>query len=231
MDKKLYSKDRLWLCVAIIVFLVNQLPFLSDVRPVMYDEAWYGNTAYNFAHGDGFLNTVVGTRGNSNFLLPLLTSGFMRIFGFNLLAIRLTAVFCGVFALVFLSLCMRQMRLGWKSHAFTYLLFVSLAIFNTIFRFGRPECVAVMCTLGGIWFYLKYLECESWLNMIGVSFFVLLAGCAHPYALLLFGLLGIILLVKTIKVKDMRGILRLVLLVLAAMVSVLAVAWVSKTFN
>ena len=106
MEKKLYTKDWFWLCVAIVVFLVNQLPFLSDVRPVMYDEAWYGNTAYSFAHGEGFLNTVVGTRGNSNFLLPLLTAGFMRLFGYNLLALRLPAVICGVLTLVLLSLCM-----------------------------------------------------------------------------------------------------------------------------
>ena len=231
MAKKLYTKDWFWLCIAIMVFLANQLPFLSDVRPVMYDESWDGNTAYNFAQGDGFLNTVVGTRGNSNFLLPLLTTGFMRIFGYNLLAIRLPAVFCGVLTLVFLSLCMRQMSIGWKAQAFTFLLFVSLPVFNTIFRFGRPECLAVMCTLGGVWFFLKYRECESLPNMIGMSVFVLLAGCAHPYALLLFALLGMHLLVRTIKEKDKNGILRLVLLVAAAAVSVLAVAWVSRIYN
>lgn len=231
MEKKLYTKDWFWLCVAIVVFLVNQLPFLSDVRPVMYDEAWYGNTAYSFAHGEGFLNTVVGTRGNSNFLLPLLTAGFMRLFGYNLLALRLPAVTCGVLTLVLLSLCMKQMRISWKSQAFTFLLFVSLPIFNTIFRFGRPECIAIMCSLGGIWFYMRYIDCESWSNMIGMSVFVWLAGCAHPYALLLFGLLGIHLLVKTIKLKDKKGVLRLVLLVLAAVASVMAVAWVSRTYN
>ena len=231
MEKKLYTKEWLWLSVAIVVFLVNQLPFLSDVRPVMYDESWYGNTAYNFAQGDGFLNTVVGTRGNSNFLLPLLTAGFMRIFGYNLLAIRLPAVFCGLLTLVFLSLCMKQMRMEWKPQALTFLMFVSLTIFNTIFRFGRPECLAIMCTLGGIWFYLKYLERESWQNMLGLSVFVWLAGCAHPYALLLFGFLGIHLSVRTAKVKDMKGGCRLALLILAAVASVLAVAWVSKIYN
>lgn len=231
MKRKTYSKDWFWLCIAIVAFLVNQLPFLVDVRPVMYDEAWYGNTAYNFAQGDGFLNTVVGTRGNSNFLLPLLTAGFMRLFGYSLLALRLPAVVCGVMSLVFLSLCMKQMHIGWKLQAMTLLLFVSLTIFNTIFRFGRPECVAIMCTLGGIWFYLRYLDCESWKNMLGMSVLVLLAGCAHPYALLLFGLLGIHLLVRTIKSKDKTGSMRLTLLVVAAMASVLAIMWVSNTYN
>ena len=231
LKMKLYTKPWFWLVLAMSVFLVNQLPFLVDIRPVMYDEAWYGNTAYNFTQGKGFLNTVVGTRGNSNFLLPLLTAGFMRVFGYSLLSIRLTAVFCGVMTLVFLSLCMKQLRMSWKAQALAFLLFVSLPLFNTVFRFGRPECAALMCMAGGLWFYLRYREDTSWPNMVGMSVFAGLAGCAHPYALLLFALLGVDLLVKVIKGKDKKGALKLLLLLLVAVASVMAVAWVSRTYN
>lgn len=231
MKEKIYEKEWFWLCVALVVFMVNQLPFLVDMRPVMYDEGWYGSTAYSFAHGQGFLNTAVGTRGNSNFVLPLLTAGFMRLFGYNLLAIRLPAVFCGVLTLLLLSLCMRQMRIGWKAQALTYFLFVSLPIFNTVFRFGRPECVAIMFTLGGIWFYLRYRECGSWSNMIGLSVFVWLAGCSHPYALLLFALLGVLFFVRAFKSKNKNALLQLLPLAAAALLAVVSIYWVSKTYN
>ena len=231
MERKLYTKGWFWLCIAIVVFLANQLPFLRDMRPVMYDEAWYADTAYNLLQGHGLRNAIVGTRGNSNFLLPMLTAGVMAVFGCNLFSIRLTAVLCGVLTMVFLSFCMKQMHVGWKSQSFTFLLFVSLSVFNTIFRFGRPECAAIMCVTGGIWLYLRYRTDASWKNMIGMSVFVFLAGCAHPYALLLFALLGILLLAEGLRDKNKKGLVNLIPLLLSAIVSVLAVAWVSKTYN
>lgn len=144
------------LLLATIVFLVNQLPFLEDMCPVMYDEAWYGDTAYNIVLGNGFSNAIVGKGGNANFLLPLLTSGFMFVFGYNLLAIRLAAVFCGVMTIAFVVLSMKRLQMGWKQQALTLLLFVSLTIYNTVFRFGRPECIALMGMAGGFWLYFRY---------------------------------------------------------------------------
>ena len=149
--KTIYKNNWFWLGIAILVFLVNQLPYLADVRPVMYDEAWYGNTAYNCAEGNGFLNTAVGSRGNSNFLLPLITAAFLKIFGYNLLSIRLAAVFCGVITLLFISLSFKEMKASWRAQALAYAFFVSITLYNTIFRFGRPECAALMCLSGGVW--------------------------------------------------------------------------------
>lgn len=226
-----YKKRLFWLFIVIIVFLINQLPFLVDMRPVMYDESHYANTAYNLVHGNGFFNSIVGTRGNSNFLLPLLTAGVMGIFGCNLFSIRLTAVICGVITLVFLSLCMKQKKVGWKSQALCFLLFVSLPIFNTIFRFGRPECASLMCVAGGLWFYLRYRDEKSWSNMLGLSVFTALAGCAHPYALLIFALIGLFILIKSIKDRDIKGIVKLIPLLLAAIIAVIAITIVSNIYN
>lgn len=228
---RLYTNPYFWFVLAIVVFLVNQIPFLVDMRPVMYDEGWYGNTAYNLCQGRGFLNSVVGTRGNSNFLLPLMTAGFMLLFGYNLLAIRLTAVFCGLITLVFLFLSMQQMRVKWKAQALVLLFFDCAIIYNTIFRFGRPECAAIMCVAGGLWFYLRYRESWSWKDMLGMSVFAGLAGCAHPYALLSFALIGVSLLIKALCGKHWQKVAQLLLLVVAAVVSVVAVAYVSKVYN
>ena len=215
----------------IAVFLVNQLPFLVDVRPVMYDEAWYGDTAYNLTLGNGFSNAIVGKGGNANFLLPLLTSGFMLVFGYNLLAIRLAAVFCGVMTIAFVVLSMKRLQIGWKPQALTLLLFVSLTIYNTVFRFGRPECLSLMCMAGGLWFYFRYRDDASWKNMIGLSLFVFLAGCSHPFALFMFALMGAGLLLRAITEKKPRMVLHLSVLLSVAVLCVFLIIMVSKKYS
>lgn len=225
------KKDWLWLFFAVVVFLINQLPFLVDMRPVMYDEAWYGDTAYNFTQGKGFLNAIVGQGGNANFLLPMLTSGFMLMFGCNLFAIRVAAVFCGVLTLVFLMFSMRQMHVDWKAKALVLLFFVASPFFNTVFRFGRPECLALMCMMGGLWFYLRYQEDASWQNMLGVSLFAFASGCAHPFGLSLFALIGLALLIQAVAGKKAKMISHLMLLVASAVACVGLILVVSSIYN
>lgn len=225
------QKNLLILVVAICVFLINQLPFLTDMRPVMYDEAWYGNTAYNFAIGNGFLNTAVGTRGNSNFIFPLIAGISMHLFGYNLLSIRLAAVFCGILTILFIWLALRQLKVSSKAYCITFAFFLSIALYNTIYRFGRPECAALMNLAGGIWMYLRYRETHSWLDMMGLSCFTYLATCAHPYALLFFALLGIYLLWDTLHQREWKRLLQLSVLLVAAIAALASIMWVSAKYN
>lgn len=214
-----------------MVFLINQLPFLTDMRPVMYDEAWYANTGYNFSQGDGFLNTVVGTRGNSNYLLPTLTGIMFWIFGYSLFAIRITAVLCGVATMIFLHLCMKELKSSVKAEIAVLAFFVSIALYNTIFRFGRPECASIMCMTGGIWFLLRYMRENSWGNMIGLACFTFLATIGHPYALLFFALAGVVLLYQTIRDKKWINVAHLTILMVAAIAAIGSIAWVSHVYN
>ena len=219
------------LLLATIVFLVNQLPFLEDMRPVMYDEAWYGDTAYNIVSGNGFSNTIVGKGGNANFLLPLLTSGFMLVFGYNLLAIRLAAVFCGAMTIAFVVLSMKRLQIGWKPQALTLLLFVSLTIYNTVFRFGRPECIALMFMAGGMWFYFRYRDDANWKNMMGLSLFAFLAGCSHPFALFMFALIGSGMLLRAITEKKTRIVMHLLALLSMAVFCIFLIIMISKQYS
>lgn len=228
---KVYKQAWFWLLVGIVVFLINQLPFLADTRPVMYDEAWYANTGYNFSQGDGFLNTVVGTRGNSNYLLPTLTGIMFWIFGYSLFTIRLTAVLCGVVTMIFLHLCMKELKSSVKAEIAVLAFFVSIALFNTIFRFGRPECASIMCMTGGIWFLLRYMRENSWSNMIGLTCFAFLSTIGHPYALLFFALAGVVLLCQTIRDKKWSNLAHLAILMIAAIVAIGSIAWVSHVYN
>lgn len=228
---KVYKQAWFWLLVGIVVFLINQLPLLTDMRPVMYDEAWYANTGYHFSQGDGFLNTIVGSRGNSNYLLPTLTGIMFWIFGYSLFAIRLTAVLCGVLTMIFLHFCLKELKSSLKAEIAVMAIFVTIALYNTIFRFGRPECASIMCMTGGIWFFLRYMRENSWGNMIGLACFTFLATIGHPYALLFFALAGAGLLYQTIREKKWINMAHLVLLMIAAIVAIGSIAWVSKVYN
>lgn len=228
---KIYKQSWFWLLVGVVVFLINQLPFLTDMRPVMYDEAWYANTAYNFSQGDGFLNTIVGTRGNSNYLLPTLTGVMFWIFGYSLFTIRLTAVLSGVVTMIFLHLCLKELKCSVKAEIAVLAFFVSIALYNTIFRFGRPECASVMCMTGGVWFFLRYLRDNTWGNIIGMACFTFLSTIAHPYALLFFALAGVALLYIAIVDKCWDKLAHLFVLLLAAIAAIGSIAWVSYVYN
>ena len=228
---KICRSHTFWLAIAISVFLVNQVPFITDMRPVMYDEAWYANTAYNFSQGEGFLNTVVGSGGNANFLLPLLTGTMFWIFGYSLFTIRLTAVLCGMITMIFLHLCMKELKSSVEAEVAVLAFFVSITLYNTIFRFGRPECASIMCMTGGVWFLLRYMRENSCGNMIGVACFTYLATMGHPYALLFFALAGVWLLVQTIRSRQWIKIAHLSLLLVAASAAILSMAYISSRYD
>jgi hypothetical protein len=76
-NSNIVSKHGVALLLAVFLFLVNQLPFLEDMRPVMYDEAWYSNTAYNLCIGNGLHQTSVGSGGNSNCIFPIIGAAFL----------------------------------------------------------------------------------------------------------------------------------------------------------
>lgn len=228
---EIYNKSCFWFIVAVVVFLINQLPFITDVRPVMYDEAWYANTAYHFSQGEGFMNSVVGSGGNANFLLPMLTGTMFWIFGYSLFIIRLTAVLCGVITLLFIHLCLRELKSSVQAEIAVLGFFVSIALYNTIFRFGRPECAGLMCMAGGIWFLLRYIRENSWSNMIGLSLFTYLSAVGHPYTLLFFAIAGLVLFVQTIQKNAWINLAHLAMLLIAAVFSLLSMKAVSSAYD
>ncbi|MBR1809234.1 MAG: glycosyltransferase family 39 protein [Paludibacteraceae bacterium] len=226
-----YTQRSFWIVMAIVVFLINQLPLLSDMRPVMCDEAWYANTAYHFSQGDGFLNSAVGSGGNANFLLPMLTGTMFWIFGYSLFTIRLTAVLCGVFTLVFLHQCLKELKSSVVAEVAVLGFFISSTLYNTIFRFGRPECASIMCMMGGILYLLRYMREHSWGNMIGLSIFTFFAAIGHPYTLLFFAIAGCVLLILAIRWHKWENWAHLFVLILTAIFSLIAMNVVAQHYD
>lgn len=170
----------------------------------MYDESWYASTGYNIANGLGIKNTIVGSGGDVNFIFPLFNAFFFKLFGYNLTSIRLTAVFFGVITIIAIFYFLRRNDFSNGSTFSTLFLFTSLTLFNTIFRFGRPECASLAFLSVGIIAFCAYISKPSFKSIIILAISAIFSGLAHPFALLPYCILGIILSFETIKANRIR---------------------------
>lgn len=208
-------------CAFFLLFLINQLVFITDVRGVMYDEAWYASTGYNIAMGAGINNTIVGSGGDVNFIFPLFCALFLKIFGNSLFSIRLTAFFFGI--ITFFAICSYLKKCKFKTWTvlLTLFLFTSLTLFNTIFRFGRPECASIAFISIGIISFYGYLTNHSYISIVFLSISTILSGLAHPFALMPFCLMGIVLVWDSFKQHSFRKELPKLAFLLIAGISVI----------
>lgn len=230
-SNKLYDKNWFWLGVALIVFLVNQLPFLADMRGMGNDESWYANVAFNLSKGNGLYNTSVGYGGNGNCFAAAMEALAFRIFGYSLFSVRIASVFCGLVTLVIMHFVIDELRVSSKGRALAFLLFVSLPVFNTAYRFGRPEGAALMCLSGGIFFYLRYWRTNKWSDVLGLCLFCFLSTIAHPFALFSFMFMGFALLSELLRNREWKRWIHLSLFVITAIVGVCFVAWLATVYN
>jgi 4-amino-4-deoxy-L-arabinose transferase-like glycosyltransferase len=154
----------------------------------MYDEAWYGNTGYNFSIGNGFHNTIVGSNGNANFLFPFLSGLFFKLFGTTIFVARLLPALCGVAFLYLLHLIFDLLNIGNRARLIAYAAVAFMPVFDTAFRVARPECLAMALLLTGCYYYILFLQRRRNRHMLACGFWMSLALLAHPYA----GLWGIV---------------------------------------
>ena len=223
--------NRLVLIIALIVFALNQLPFLLDMRPVMYDEPWYMNPAYNLLNGKGLVNDLVGSGGNVNNIAPMIMAGFMALFGTILLVARCAAVCCGFVAVVILHLIMNELNVNKWARGITYGVFLSISIINSVFRYVRPEFAVALFVLIGLLFACRYHRTHSCGDAVGLTIFIYVASCSHPYALYLFALIGCTLLWDVICTKDWKRMFHMMLFVLSAILVIVSLIYVNRSVN
>ena len=223
--------NRILLLLAVAIFLINQLPCLADMRGMGNDESWYANTAYNLSKGNGLFQTSVGYNGNANCLIPLLVAASFKLFGYSLFSIRIVSVLSGAVTLFFINAILDELRASKFGKALTFLLFVSLPVFNTAFRFGRPEGAALMCLAGGGFFYLRYVKTQKWKDAIGLDLACFLGALAHPFVLFSFFFWGIYLLVEQCKKHDRNSWPQLLSFVVFAIAGIGLVAYLSSVYN
>lgn len=216
---------------SLVVFGINQLPFLLDMRPVMYDEPWYMNPAFNLLHGNGLQNTLVGSGGNVNYVAPLIMAGGMAIFGETLLVARMMAVLCGFISLLILHLVMNELKCNQWNRFIGFGLFLSISILNSTFRYVRPEFAVSLFVLLGLLFVVRYERNHNWYDIIGLAISIYFASCSHPYSLYLFALIGGSLLWNVIEKKDWKRIWHMLLLVVSAIGVVISMIYLNNILN
>lgn len=232
MDTKKYNNKNLIVLITVVgFFCLNLLPFLSTVRPVMYDESWYASVGYEFLQGHGFTNKIVGSGGNANFLFPMLTAVFFKLFGISLFSARFLSVCFGIGTIIMVHFIFNELRIGLKNRIVVFALFLSLTLFNSIFRFARPESASLMFCALGILYFIRYINFHKLTDMLFLSLAVICATLSHPYSLLLFALFGVYLLVESFKNRSYKYLFRLTVLLFAACCSVYLLYFVSDMYN
>lgn len=214
-----------------ILFLVNELICITDVRPVMYDEAWYASTGYNIASGAGRHNSIVGSGAEINFIFPLFNALFFKIFGYNLLSTRLTAVFFGIITLLVIICFLKRNKYKNSSVFLTLLLFTSYTLFNTIFRFGRPECASLALFSIGLVSFCEYISSQSYQTILLMSLSAILAGLSHPFALLPYCLIGIIITFESFRNKYFKRVLPHLIILLISGIAVIVTIYILANDN
>lgn len=99
--KHIFENRTFIILFLLALYLYLQLPFLTRLTRVWVDEPWYASTSYNFARGEGLIETAVGSgAGEVLFLYPLLLGTFFKVFGTTLFTGRLFSVLAGLLALL-----------------------------------------------------------------------------------------------------------------------------------
>ena len=221
-------------CLFLLMSAICLLLFtfgLSTNRPLLIDEAWYANPAYNFSIGNGFINTNVGSGGNANFLLPLIIGGLYSVFGVSIFVTRLASVLCG---LIFLFYTYRFLKLYTVNHLgqfIVYLSIVSISFYYSIFTYARPEGLASMLVFASLFHFLKYYEEKNRLQIVWLTICVFCALLAHPMTVIFAFLYGLYFLFNLIKKWDLKLFLCLCLFFIMSVFGVLLVLYADYLYN
>lgn len=188
----------------IISYLVIQIPFLTNMRPVICDEPWYANSGYNFMNGDGFINTIVGSGGNANFILPFFIAISFKLFGVSIFSARIVAVIAGLILLLGVRRLFGLLKIEEKRQILAFSVIVITSIFVSLFRYARPECLSVTFLLLSIIPFIKYYLTKDLKQIVFVSLFIMISFLSHPFTGVFFMIYGIYLLLELYHTKNLK---------------------------
>ena len=169
--------------------------------PPYIDEAWYILPAWNMVTHGSFGTPVIEPSSSSNPLkkishygirehtywvmpvFPLSQAGWIRMFGFGMLKVRLLTILSGfVFLAAWYAIVFRLSEGNRQLAA----LAVSLIAIDTTFLFiatlARPDMLAAATGYGGVAAYLLLRENSLSLAILAASACIALAGLVHPNA-------------------------------------------------
>jgi len=198
---KVLSHDVLIIVVGCVLFLLVEIPILTDGRPIMADEAWYSNPAYNFSQGNGLINTNVGSGGNLNFIFPVIQGILFTIFGYSIFMARFASVLAGLFSILVLFKLLKHLKVPNRAIIFSLFALIAIPVYHSVFRYARPESWAILFVLLSLFFFIKHMQNPSNIHILLTGFFCGLGFLTHPFTLSISFAMGLILIYQFLMKK------------------------------
>jgi len=216
-----YIKNNYSFVIILVLFTALELPFLSLSRPILTDEAWYSNSAYNFIISSSFENTNIGYGGNGVVVFLLYLSSFFSVFGTSLFSARLSSFVAGIISVFIVRKVLKISGVGERTGFLVLSFFIFANLYLSIFKIGRPEALAVMLSLNILlityYYILKNFELK-YLALLVILIF--LSINAHPNSSIIILLVFLIILFYIIRDKKYNKIFHLLVIIISVAVSV-----------
>jgi 4-amino-4-deoxy-L-arabinose transferase-like glycosyltransferase len=184
-----------WLGFAILVFLLQTIPYLS-YRWVT-DESWYAGPAYSIAHGNGVADPAIGPNDLENRFdarppgTAMVIAATFRLFGTDQVSARLGSVLAGL-AIVLFTFRLARDVIGDEAALVAAFLVATDNLIVLTSRSARPEALTTMAVLASflamkqytrqhriVWAFLSGL-----LIAAGTMFHITLAGYIVSFGIL-----------------------------------------------
>jgi hypothetical protein len=215
-----YIKNNYSVVITLILFAALELPFLSLARPILTDEAWYSNPAYNFLTLHSFENTNIGYGGNGLLIFLLYLSSNFFVFGVSLFSLRFSSFIMGVVSLFIVGKMLKILNVKEFNRLLSLSFFIFANLYLSIFKLGRPEALTFMLSLNILlvsYYYIVKNFDFKYLALLVVLIF--LAINSHPNSSIIVLLSFLVILFYVIKEKQFKKIFHLALIVAAVAVS------------
>lgn len=191
----------------ILIFIVFYSFFLDRFPTAQMDEPWYANTAYNFAEGNGFTNTLVGYRGGDVFVLYTFITGiFFKVFNCTLFITRLVSIIGGIIAAIYVLKISDKLNLKQPEKYLIFTAFTFGNVFYIIFRSGRPEGWIITFGIITIYYMLKLIAKKQRSTFLYLSLFSACAFLVHPNGVLFLINAYILVVIELSKQKKIKEI-------------------------
>lgn len=221
-----FFKKNYSVIITVFLFLALELPFLESSRPIMTDEAWYSNPAYNLVATGTISNTSIGYGGSGLVIYSFYIALYIFIFGVSLFTSRLSSLVLGVIAIFLFRKMLKVLEISEFDRLITLLFFIFANLYLSIFKLARPEALAVvfsLCLLLVTYYYI--ISSYSFKYLLLFILFSFLSINSHPNSSIIISVSFLVILFYLVKEKQYKKVFQLIPVVLGIFASVFFLVW------
>jgi 4-amino-4-deoxy-L-arabinose transferase-like glycosyltransferase len=189
------AKEIRWLFLALALFLLQALPYLS--HRWVTDESWYAGPGYSVANGNGMRDPAIGPNDLENHFdarppgTALVIAAAFKVLGVSQTSARIGSIFAGLLVILLTYELSRDV-LGTSGALIATFAVATDNLLVLTSRTARPEALTTMCIFAGLLamkFYFKrraawYCFLAGILMALGTMFHITLLGYIVSFGLL-----------------------------------------------